>query len=261
MTEHPVEKTAKPAQRRLLPIICLAIAAVVVLCAVTGAVCWKIRDRQAQAQVEQTKLAHMENFNYARTNAYRWVTDAWNRTLADLYADVVFYGDSLTAGGAWGEWYPYWTCINLGVVGDTVDGLHSRIQQVEMLQPSKCFLMIGVNNLNYGTPVELTLGQYDQLLSDLAAMGECMDLTTYVLTVLPVREGEVDYPTTNADIRLLNEGIAALADQYGMTLIDLHPLFADADGLLKAEYSYDGLHLTELGYQAWQEAITPYVDE
>ena len=261
MTEHPVEKTAKSAKRRILPLVCLALVAVIALCAATGIVCWQIRDRQAQAQIEETKLTHMENFNHARTNAYRWVTDAWNRTLADLYADVVFYGDSLTAGGAWGEWYPYWTCINLGVVGDTADGLHSRIQQVEMLEPSKCFLMIGVNDLNYGTPVDMTLARYEALLSDLAVIGQETELQTYVLSVLPVREGEIDYPTTNAQIRQLNEGIAALAEQYGMTMIDLHPLFADENGMLKADYSYDGLHLTELGYQAWQEAITSYVDE
>lgn len=261
MTEHPVEKTAKPAKHRLVLVICLALAGVIALCAATGAVCWQIRDRQAQAQIEETKLNHMENFNYARTNAYRWVTDAWNRTLADLYADVVFYGDSLTAGGAWGEWYPYWTCINLGVVGDTVDGLHSRIQQVEMLQPSKCFLMIGVNNLNYDIPLEQTLTQYEALLMDLSAQSDSIGMETYVLSLLPVREGEISYPTANAQIRQLNEGIAALAEQYGMTFVDMHPLFADEKGMLKAEYSYDGLHLSELGYQVWQEAITVYVDE
>jgi len=262
MMEHqqPTKPTS-PTKRRTVLLICLIIAAAIALCAATGMICWQIRDRQAQAEVEETKLTHMENFNYSRTNAYRWVTEAWNRTLVDLYADVVFYGDSLTAGGAWGEWYPYWTCINLGVVGDTVDGLNSRIQQVEMLQPSKCFLMVGVNDLNYGMTVEMTLRFYEKLLGDLSALEESTGVTTYVLSVLPVREGEIIYPTTNGQIRQLNEGIAALAAQYGMPYVDLHALFADENGMLRQEYSYDGLHLTEAGYQVWLEAITPYVDE
>ena len=260
MMEQKPEMNTKSKGKKVV-LVCLLIALIIALCAATGIVCWQIRDHQAQMEVEQTKLTHMENFNYARTNAYRWVTEAWNRTLADLYADVVFYGDSLTAGGAWGEWYPYWTCMNLGVVGDTVDGLHSRIQQVEMLLPSKCFLMIGVNDLNYGTSVEMALDHYDALLADLAAIGQETDLRTYVLSVLPVREGEMAYATTNGQICQLNEGIAALAQQYGMTYVDLHPLFADEAGMLKAEYSYDGLHLTELGYERWVEAVTPYVDE
>lgn len=255
-------KQLKPAkQHRTAMLICLIIAAVIILCAATGAVCWQIRDRQAQIEIEETKLNHMENFNHARTNAYRWVTDAWNRTLADLYADVVFCGDSLTAGGSWGEWYPYWTCMNLGVVGDTVDGLHSRLQQVEMLMPSKCFLMIGVNDLNYDTPVDMVLERYDALLADLSGLEESLEMRTYVLSVLPVREGEMAYATTNEQIRQLNGGIAAMAQQYGMTYVDLHPLFADEAGMLKVEYSYDGLHLTEQGYERWVEAITPYVDE
>ena len=102
--------------------------------------------------------------------------------------------DSLTAGGAWGEWYPYWTCMNLGVVGDTVDGLHSRIQQVEMLLPSKCFLMIGVNDLNYGTSVEMALEHYDALLADLAAMGQETDLRTYVLRCCRFGKGKWHTP-------------------------------------------------------------------
>ena len=259
MEQKPEMSTQRKGKKAAL--VCLLVAAVMALCAVCGVVCWQIRDRQAQVEVAQTKQTHMDNFNYSRTNAYRWVTDAWNRTLADLYADVVFYGDSLTAGGAWGEWFPYWTCINLGVVGDTVEGLNSRIQQVEILLPSKCFLMVGVNDLNYGATVDFTLPYYEKLLADLAAIGEETDMQTYVLSVLPLREGEVSYSTTNTQIRQLNEGIAALAEAQGMTYVDLHSLFADENGMLKAEYSFDGLHLTEAGYQAWQEAITPYVDE
>ena len=151
--------------------------------------------------------------------------------------------------------------MNLGVVGDTVDGLHSRIQQVEMLQPSKCFLMVGVNDLNYGATVDFTLPYYEKLLADLAAIGEETDMQTYVLSVLPLREGETSYPTTNSQIRQLNEGITALAEQFGMTYVDLHPLFTDEAGMLRQEYSFDGLHLNELGYQVWQEALAPYVDE
>ena len=246
---------------RKAALICLMVAAVLLLCAATGAVCWHLRDRQATAQLEEAKQTHMENFNHARSNAYRWVTEAWTRTLAELYADVVFYGDSLTAGGSWGEWFPYETCMNLGVVGDTVEGLHSRMDQVELLQPGKCFLMIGINDLNYGATVDYALGCYQSLLQDLSALHESMELETYVLSVLPVREGEMAYPTTNQQIRQLNEGIAALAEAHDMTYVDLHSAFADETGMLRAEYSYDGLHLTELGYQAWQELLTPYLED
>lgn len=260
MTQQQPENKPARKSRRIAP-ICLLVAGVLILCAATGAVCWRIRDQQAQAQAEADRLSYLANYDYTRSNTYRWLTDAWNRTLSELYADIVFYGDSLTAGGEWGEWYPGWTCVNLGVVGDTVDGLSSRMSQVEMLEPSKCFLMIGINDLNYGASVEYTLPRYEQLLSDLHALGEATGMQTCVLSVLPVREGEIAYPATNSQVRQLNEGIAALAEQFGMTYVDLHSLFADEAGMLRQEYSYDGLHLTGLGYQVWQEALTPYVDE
>lgn len=48
-------KQLKPAkQHRTAMLICLIIAVVIILCAATGAVCWQIRDRQAQMEVEQT---------------------------------------------------------------------------------------------------------------------------------------------------------------------------------------------------------------
>lgn len=255
------QQTQPQRKPRKAALICLVAAAILLLCAATGAVCWRLRDQQAQAQLEAAKVTHMENFNHTRTNAYRWVTEAWTRTLAEQYADVVFFGDSLTAGGAWGEWYPYWTCLNLGVVGDTVDGLLSRVEQVSLLQPSKCILMIGINDLNYGMPIDHTLAGYDALLTALGALGESDGLETCVLSVLPVREGEIAYPTTNQQIRQLNEGIAALSEAHGMTYMELHSLFADEAGMLRADYAYDGLHLTEAGYQAWQEALAPWLEE
>ncbi len=276
LNETKIAEPAKTNKTRPKIVLCMLIVGILVLCAITGGVCWNVSGNMAKHQAEADRVAyeeaanqqmdairveHMENFNYARTNAYRWVTDAWNRTLVDLYADVVFYGDSLTAGGAWGEWFPYYTCINLGVVGDTVDGLTSRIQQVEMLEPTKCFLLIGINDLNYGTPVHMTLGYYETLLQKLAQLEESMGVTIYVISVLPVREGEMAYATTNAQVRELNVGISAMADRYGMTYIDLHSHFADENGMLRIEYSFDGLHINEQGYALWQELIAPYVDE
>jgi len=269
MMEHSREKQQlvqsgqkeTASKRRVLLLVCLAVAMVMALCAVVGVVCWRISEDQAMAQLAEIQRQNEERYEGFRSSAHRRVMEAWNRTLEDLYPDVVFYGDSLMAGGVWGEWYPEWTCINLGVEGDTVANLHSRIVQVEMLEPSKCFLMIGINDLNYGFTVEKTLKEYQAMLSELAALGESTDMQIYVFSVLPVREGEIGYPATNSQIRLLNEGIVALTDRLGLTYIDMHTLFADEDGLLKKKYSYDGIHLSDAGYQKWQEVIGALEEE
>ena len=266
MLEHPDHQpqtaSSHPASgKRLTAYLCLAAVIAIMLSAATGILCWQIRSRIAASEVEAAKQACMEEYDASRSSAYTRVVEAWNRTLADQYADAVFCGDSLTAGGDWGEWYPYSTCVTLGVVGDTVTGLHSRIGQVEMLMPEKCFVMIGINDLNYGGTADSALQSYADMLTDLGRIVQENGVTTYLLSVLPVREGEIVYPATNADVRLLNSGIAELAQQHGMIYVDLHAEFADEQGLLRQEYSFDGLHLNELGYYRWQELLAPYMEE
>jgi len=83
----------------------------------------------------------------------------------------------------------------------------------------------------------------------------------YVQSVLPVREDQIRYPVRNEAIRQLNLGIEALAERYGMPYIDVYSLFADEAGQLDAAVSYDGLHLSAAGYERWQQALLPYVQE
>ena len=126
---------------------------------------------------------------------------------------------------------------------------------------SKCFVMIGVNELAFLSTVENALADYDQLLQQLGRMSEESGMQVYVQSVLPVQEDVTVYSISNQDIRALNEGIAALAEKYNMTYIDVHSSFADESGNMIESFSFDGLHLTEAGYQTWAEVLTPYVDE
>lgn len=123
--------------------------------------------------------------------------------------------------------------------------------------PEKCFLLIGVNNLIYGRTCAEILTDYDAVLTALDAE----ETMVYVQSVLPVIEAERSESVANAQIRELNEGLQALAQAHALPYVDLYPLFADADGSLRAAYSSDGLHLSELGYEVWQQALAPYVDE
>lgn len=83
-------------------LVSLIIAAAIALSAATGVLCWQIRSRIAASEVEAAKQACMEEYDTSRSSTYTRVVEAWNRTLADQYADAVFCGDSLTADGAWG---------------------------------------------------------------------------------------------------------------------------------------------------------------
>ena len=52
-----------------------------------------------------------------------------------------------------------------------------------------------------------------------------------------------------------------LAAQHGAAFINLFPHFVDEEGLLRAEYTVDGVHLTQTAYDMWRDLLTPYLKE
>ena len=62
-------------------------------------------------------------------------------------------------------------------------------------------------------------------------------------------------------VRDVNRLLRPIVEQAGATWIDIHSLFADADGNLRADLTNDGLHLLAPGYVIWRDALRPYVDE
>jgi len=65
----------------------------------------------------------------------------------------------------------------------------------------------------------------------------------------------------NSDLMEINRGLQKLADEKGLTYIDLFSLFADEQNQMNAEYSNDGLHVNGKGYVMWRDAIRNYIDE
>jgi len=243
-------------------ILCVLLMVVLIaVSALSGMICWQKATQAAEKRAAEELQTYIAEHGVDRSLTYQRLSESWTKTLYDLYGDVVFFGDSITAGGQWQEYFPYLTTINLGVVGDTVECLLTRLPQIEAVMCEKCFVMIGVNNLSFLHTTDAILEKYDTMLNELSLMCDDFGMTVYVQSVLPVREDVTVYALSNQEIRALNEGIAALAEKYGMTYIDVHSLMADEDGALRASYTEDGLHLTEAGYQTWQEALVPYLDE
>jgi lysophospholipase L1-like esterase len=168
---------------------------------------------------------------------------------------LVFLGDSITDEGEWDKLFPNLSAENRGIGGDSTLGLLNRLDQVIALQPSRIFLMIGTNDLCYNRSIKDTLANYNQIL---AKLHERLPNThVYVESILPFND--TIFPArglrTNSNILQLNTGIKKLASQYNYLYIDLVPAFSGLDGRLPAQYTRDGLHLNDAGYQLWREQI------
>jgi lysophospholipase L1-like esterase len=160
---------------------------------------------------------------------------------------IVFLGDSITEGGRWSDWFPDLPVRNHGIGGETSAQILHRVDGIVAAAPRAVFLLAGTNDLRDGLPPGHTIANLTTMVAKLAGTP-----SLFVQSILP-RERE------NADrVRVVNTALAQLAgDRY----LDLWPIFAEPDGELRAEFTYDRLHLTDEGYAAWRDFLRPYVLE
>ncbi len=180
----------------------------------------------------------------AKRDTYREL----NRQLDGDQQYVVFVGDSFVEQFPLYELFVNAKVLNRGLGCDTTAGVLKRLETtVNGIRMSKCFLMIGYNDLKYRS-VEKTADNIKEILSTLRA-GE-----KYFVSILPSIDGRYD-----AKIRQLNEKIKALSGDGTFKFIDCYHLFAGPDGKARAEYLYDGVHLNVDGYLRLKAALEPYV--
>ncbi|NEQ04832.1 MAG: hypothetical protein F6K37_02175 [Moorea sp. SIO4E2] len=78
---------------------------------------------------------------------------------------------------------------------------------------------------------------------------------TYYLLPITYYLLPITYYISNQRIRNLNQQIAQIAQQEGAAYLNVHKLFTDSKGQMQHNLTTDGIHLTPLGYQVWQEAL------
>ncbi|WP_329407878.1 GDSL-type esterase/lipase family protein [Nocardia vinacea] len=164
---------------------------------------------------------------------------------------VVFLGDSLTQRGRWDELFPELDTLNRGIDGDTTEDLLDRLGEA-FDQPAAISLLIGANDLHT-----------TRRLKDPAGIAGRVETTAETIrAAAPGAALFVNSMTPRSAyfaprIRSLNERYRQIADRTGSTYVDLWPTFADENGALRKEYTFDNLHLSPAGYRAWSEVLRP----
>ena len=179
----------------------------------------------------------------------------------DSTDDIIFLGNSITARAQWNELLQLPHARNRGISGDTTFGILERLHEVTEGQPAQIFLLIGINDISRSFPDEEIIQNYETIITRIQK--ESPDTRLVVQTILPVNSSFGEYERhyhKDEHIAKVNAGIKQLAKKYELTLIDLHPLFLDDSGSLKAEYTDEGLHLNEKGYLHWAEILRPYFE-
>lgn len=174
--------------------------------------------------------------------------------------DIVFLGNSITAGTQWNELLDMDNAVNRGISGDITFGVLERLDEVTEGHPAKVFILIGVNDLSRNIPDEMILRNYGKIINRIRR--ESPSTGIYVQTLLPVNNtfnrftGHYDKAS---NILTINSGLRKMTEQKHINLIDLYPHFLDEHGRLDSKYTNDGLHLTAEGYSMWAKLLRPYL--
>lgn len=177
---------------------------------------------------------------------------AWTNSLRQMNAkaDIVFFGDSLTYYGDFSSVFPDKVVCNLGLRGDTIQGMIGRIEQVSMLEPKKVYLMAGINDVN--KPSDIFKSLFALLVDTITH--QLPGTSIVIQTMLPVNTENFCISCNNEQIRICNRCISMIAREQKKQLIDLYSLY-EKNGEMPYSLTNDGIHLAPDAYHIWYSVI------
>lgn len=171
-------------------------------------------------------------------------------------SDIIFLGNSITAGVDWNELLQNPRVRNRGISGDITFGVLERLHEVTEGHPAKVFILIGINDVSRNIPDSVILRNYQTMITRIK--NESPGTKIYFQTLLPVNNEFSQFKNHyNKDehIHYINRELKKLAAREKITLIDLYPHFLDGENKLNKAYTVDGLHLNAGGYRVWKEIL------
>jgi len=167
---------------------------------------------------------------------------------------IIFLGNSITEMGNWKKLLNDTTVINRGIGGDITFGVLKRLDDVTRRQPSKLFLLIGINDIGKDIPDAVIADNIRKIIERVQA--ESPSTKIYVQSILPVNPDVPNFPQhydKQEHVLNTNQLIKKVVENAHCTYVNIHDLFTDKEGRLEAKYTIDGLHLTLSGggYEKW----------
>ncbi|HTZ21609.1 MAG TPA: GDSL-type esterase/lipase family protein [Opitutaceae bacterium] len=183
--------------------------------------------------------------------------------------DLLFMGDSITdlwrnAGPAgvvnppfsgkavFDKYYGAMKTANFGIGGDTTQGVLYRLRhgEGEGFQPKAIMLLIGTNNVIFGSPSAEIAEAVGAVVLELRRHFPAAKIL--LLGIFPRANPGDDIRKTVLDANAI---IAKLHDGKNVFYLDIGAKLLDADGQIPPDIMSDKLHPTEKGYEIWAAAV------
>ena len=174
---------------------------------------------------------------------------------------IVFIGDSITDYCILDNYYSDLSkeTYNRGIGGDITSGVINRLQvSLYDIEPSEIVLMIGINDINIGRPLDEIANNYKYILDDIKL--HLPNAKLFSMSIIPMNEDLgffSDIDSQNQKVIAVNSKIEPLVVERGYTYLDLFSQVKDENNRLIKNYSSDGIHLNDAGYKVWAGMIKP----
>lgn len=175
--------------------------------------------------------------------------------------NVVFLGDSITNYYDLDKYYPDNNVVNSGISGNVADDILSDMyNRVYKYNPSKVFLLIGTNQIPIGDSDDRILDGIKHIIDDIRENRPYAKI--YIESIYPVNKKINEIKVKNRENRRivkLNKRIKQLSkDKDYVEYINVYDRLLDGD-VLNEDYSYDGLHLNDKGYEVVTDVLKGFL--
>jgi lysophospholipase L1-like esterase len=179
---------------------------------------------------------------------------------------VVLIGDCVIEYLDCNKYLPEFEVYNNGISGDTTELLfNSLYKRAVKFKPSKLFISIGSNDFGFeGSGVKETYNKIIDIVSEVKKRSK--DTEIFLLSVLPVNPAHMDFinreyvdSRDNYEINMLNYYLKNYARKNQINFVDAKKALSTSFDQLNLNYTFDGFHLNESGYDVFSKLIKQYI--
>ena len=180
--------------------------------------------------------------------------------------NIVFLGDSITEDYEVDEYFEDSNVVNSGVSGNKTDDILDDMEdRVYRYNPSKVFLNMGINDLDSKDADVLDI--YNNIVEIFEGIKENRELSElYFISIYPINDSDddkIDHGMVNWRnpelVSEVNEKVKEYCEKNDIVYIDLYSKMVDSEGLLKLDYTTEGLHISDEGYDLITDELIKYI--
>lgn len=181
------------------------------------------------------------------------------------YTNYLFLGDSITDYYDLDKYYEGYKVVNSGISGNqTSDILDDLQKRAYVYNPSTIFLLIGTNDYIHNKKEAETVNNIKEIIEKLNK--NLPNAKIYLESIYPVNNTDdkkiykqMVSVRNNASIKKINSELKKYCNDKNCTYLDMYSLLEDKDGNLKLEYTKEGLHMSDEGYEVITKELKKYM--